>query len=292
MGDGQGVAPPGDFFQGSAMSPARWSRIKEIFVGALDLAEPERSAFLNEHCGGDPVLRGEVERLLEAEGGALENPILGALARMAMPELARGEMLGPYRVETKIGQGGMGQVYRAWDTRLDRRIALKILRPEQVNDPARRQRLFREARAASGLIHPNIVTVHDIGSERNIDFIAMEHIEGRCLDQIIPPSGLPLKQALAYAIQIAGALAGAHASGVVHRDLKPGNIMITREGLVKLLDFGLARKTRLEDSGTLTLEGEIAGTPSYMSPEQIRGAPTDHRSDMFSFGAVLFRVLT
>src|SRR5215831_6901555 len=223
MGDGQGMAPPGDFFQGSVMSPARWSRIKEIFVGALDLAEPERSAFLNEHCGGDPVLRSEVERLLEAEGGALENPILGALARLAVPELARGEMLGPYRVETKIGQGGMGVVYRAWDTRLDRRIALKVLRPEQLNDPVHRQRLVREARAASSLVHPNIVTVHDVGSDRQIDFIAMEHVEGRPLDQLIPKEGLAAKQALAYAIQIAGALAGAHALTVVHRDLKPGN---------------------------------------------------------------------
>src|SRR5215470_15746792 len=242
MGDGQGMAPPGDFFQGSAMSPARWSRIKEIFVGAFDLAEPERSAFLNEHCGGDPVLRSEVERLLEAEDGALENPILGALARLAVPELARGEMLGPYRVETKIGQGGMGVVYRAWDTRLDRRIALKVLRPDQVNDPARRQRLFREARAASGLMHPNIVTVHDVGTDREIDFIAMEHVEGRPLDQLIPREGFAPRQALAYAIQIAGALAGAHANAVVHRDLKPGNVMVTREGLVKLLDFGLAHK--------------------------------------------------
>jgi eukaryotic-like serine/threonine-protein kinase len=276
------------------MSPAHWSRIKAIFVGALDLPEAERSAFVEAHCGGDPALRSEVERLLEAESGALENPILGALARLAVPELARGEMLGPYRVETKIGQGGMGVVYRAWDTRLDRRIALKVLRPEQINDPARRQRLFREARAASGLMHPNIVTVHDIGSDREIDFIAMEHIEGRCLDQIIPAGGLPVRQALAYAVQITGALAGAHAAGVVHRDLKPSNIMITREGLVKLLDFGLARKTRLgaEGIGTLTLEGEIAGTPSYMSPEQVRGEPLDHRSDVFSFGAVLYRIVT
>src|SRR6185295_13025366 len=125
----------------------------------------------------------------------------------------RGEMLGPYRVETKIGQGGMGIVYRAWDTRLDRRIALKVLRPEQLNDPVHKQRLVREARAASGLMHPNIVTVHDIGSDRDIDFIAMEHIEGRCLEQIIPSAGLPARQALAYAIQIAGALAGAHAAG-------------------------------------------------------------------------------
>jgi eukaryotic-like serine/threonine-protein kinase len=275
------------------MTSQRWARIKEVFGEALDLNEDQRPAFLDKKCGTDADLRREVERLLEAEREPLENPILGALAKLAAADLARGEMLGPYRVETKIGQGGMGVVYRAWDTRLDRRIALKVLRPEQSSDPGLRQRLVREARAASGLMHPNIVTVHDIGSDREIDFIAMEHIEGKCLDQIIPAAGLGVKQAVAYAIQIAGALAGAHAAGIVHRDLKPGNIMITREGLVKLLDFGLARKTRLgESGGTLTLEGEIAGTPGFMSPEQVRGEPLDHRTDIFSFGAVLYRMFT
>src|SRR5215472_16343516 len=274
------------------MTPGRWARIKEILGTALELPDAERAGFLKLTCGSDSSLREEVERLLETERESLENPMLDALERMS-PELVRGEMLGPFRIETKIGQGGMGVVYRAWDTRLDRRIALKVLRPKQVNDPMYRQRLFREARAASGLMHPNIVTVHDIGSDREIDFIAMEHIEGRCLDQIIPAAGLPVRQAIGYAVQIAGALAGAHTAGVVHRDLKPSNIMITREGLVKLLDFGLARKTRMgaEGMGTLTLEGQIAGTPAYMSPEQVRGEPLDHRSDVFSFGAVAYRMI-
>jgi Tol biopolymer transport system component/predicted Ser/Thr protein kinase len=276
------------------MTSERWARIKEVFGEALELPAGRRPDFLDQSCGSDADLRREVERLLKAEPEPLENPILGALARLTAADLPRGEMLGPYRVETKIGQGGMGVVYRAWDTRLDRRIALKVLRPEQSGDPGRRQRLVREARAASSLIHPNIVTVHDIGSHREIDFIAMEHIEGKCLDQLIPGAGLSCKQAIAYAIQIAGALAGAHANGIVHRDLKPGNIMITREGLVKLLDFGLARKTRIGESGggTLTLDGEIAGTPGYMSPEQVRGEPVDHRTDIFSFGAVLYRMFT
>ncbi len=275
------------------MTPERWARLKDVFGAALDLPETERKEFLERTFASDPSLREEVQRLLEAEREPLENPMLGAITAMEAPELTRGEMLGPYRVETRIGQGGMGVVYRAWDTRLDRRIALKILRPEQVNDPVRRQYLVREARAASALAHPNIVTVHDIGTERNIDFIAMEFVEGRPLNDAIPPSGLPPKQAVAYAIQIAGALRGAHAAGVVHRDLKPGNIMITREGMVKLLDFGLARRIRLGDgSGTLTMHGEIAGTPQYMSPEQIRGEPVDHRSDVFAFGAVLYRMLS
>jgi Tol biopolymer transport system component/serine/threonine protein kinase len=252
-------------------------------------------AFLIERCGSDVALREEIERLLDAGRAPLENPLLGELAGRQPPtEIPKGEMLGPYRVDTMIGQGGMGVVYRAWDTRLDRRIALKLLRPEQVKDPSRRQRLLREARAASGLIHPNVVTIHDVGSDHDIDYIAMEHIEGRPLEQVIPPNGLPPKQAVAYAIQIAAALAGAHAGGIVHRDLKPGNVMVTREGLVKLLDFGLARKTRVGESGvgTLTLDGDLAGTPSYMSPEQARGEQVDWRSDIFSFGAVLYRIFT
>jgi eukaryotic-like serine/threonine-protein kinase len=280
---------------GPAMSPERWSRLKEIFGAALEMPDEERAHFLSDRCGSDIALRSEVEKLLEAERAPLDNALLGALAgRTPATEIARGEMLGPYRVDTLIGQGGMGVVYRAWDTRLDRRIALKLLRPEQVNDPVRRQRLIREARSASALIHPNVVTIHDVGSDRNIDYIAMEHIDGKSLEQCIPEGGLPAKQALAYAIQIAAALAGAHAAGIVHRDLKPGNIMITREGLVKLLDFGLARKSRIGQSGigTLTLEGDLAGTPAYMSPEQARGEQVDWRSDIFSFGAVLYKMLT
>ena len=232
-----------------------------------------------DRCGSDLALRAEIEKLLDAERAPLENPLLGALAgRQPAAEIAKGEMLGPYRVDTLIGQGGMGVVYRAWDTRLDRRIALKLLRPEQVNDPARRQRLIREARAASGLIHPNVVTIHDVGSDRNIDYIAMEHIDGRSLEQTIPPDGLPAKQALAYAIQIAGALAGAHAAGIVHRDLKPGNIMVTREGLVKLLDFGLARRTRAGERQRDTDPRRRRRRHALvMSPEQARGEQVDWR---------------
>ena len=149
---------------------------------------------------------------------------------------------------------------------------------------------MREARAASALSHPNIVTVHDVGRDGDVDYIAIEHVEGRPLDKIIPSAGLPPKLALAYAIQIAGALAAAHAAGIVHRDLKPGNIMITREGLVKLLDFGLAHNHHRGEGDMAN--SEIAGTPQYMSPEQIHGEPIDYHSDVFSFGAVLYRMLT
>jgi serine/threonine protein kinase len=284
------------------MTPERYARIKEIFGAALELRDSDRIDYLKQNCGTDADLRAEVEQLLEAEREPLENPVIATLARapsgfsrLVPAELNKGEMLAHYRVESKIGQGGMGVVYKAWDIRLDRRIALKVLRPDQVNDPVHRQRLVREARAASSLVHPNIVTVHDVGSDREIDYIAMEHVEGRPLDQLIPREGLAPKQALAYAIQIAAALAGAHASTVVHRDLKPGNIMITREGLVKLLDFGLAQKRarQSDPAATVTIHHQqIAGTPQYMSPEQIRGDVVDHRSDIFACGLVLCRMLT
>ena len=274
------------------MTPERWARLKDVFGAALELPEGERRDYVDRTLASDPSLCEQAQRLLEAEGEPLENPLLGSFARTEIPDLARGEMLGPYRVESKIGQGGMGAVYRAWDTRLDRRVALKVLRPEQVGDPFRRQYLAREARAASALVHPNIVAVYDIGSDRDIDFIAMEHVEGRPLNEVIPPEGLPVKQAVAYGIEIAQALECAHRAGVVHRDLKPGNIMVTREGAVKLLDFGLARKTPAGGGpGTMTVRHEIAGTPHYMSPEQIRGETVDQRSDVFAFGATLYRML-
>ncbi|MEK7403663.1 MAG: protein kinase [Acidobacteriota bacterium] len=248
------------------MTPERWARIKEVFGAALE--KPEA---LDELCGGDAELRHEVERLLAEKDGTLQSPV-------APRELAPGEMLGHYRVEAKLGQGGMGTVYRAYDTPLQRPVALKVLHECE-------ERLLREARAASALNHPNIVTIYEVGP----DFIAIELVEGKPLE-----GRLPLKRALDYAAQIAGALAKAHAAGVIHRDLKPGNVMMTPDGLVKLLDFGLAKRTRLPEghSLSLTAEGEIAGTPSYMSPEQAEGKKADERSDIFSFGVVLYEMLS
>lgn len=276
------------------MTAERWARIKEIFGEAFELPEGERAEFLNRACASDSELRRQVDELLLAGGGAFENPVFGALAPPVEKELKTGETLGNYRIESKLGQGAMGTVYRAHDARLDRPVALKVLRGDQWSYPARKERFRREALAASGLLHPNIVTVYDIGTDRDIDYIAMEYIEGRSLDQAIQDGGLPLKQALGYAVQIGSALARAHAAGIVHRDLKPRNIMINRDGLVKLLDFGLARSTRIggTDSKSLTLAGEILGTPAYMSPEQVAGADVDCRSDLFSFGTVLFEMLT
>jgi serine/threonine protein kinase len=210
-----------------------------------------------------------------------------------------------YRILEKIGEGGMGAVYKAQDTHLDRLVAVKVLPAEKTADHDRRQRFVLEAKAASSLNHPNIIIVHDIASDQGHDFIVMEYVEGKTLDQLIGRRGLGLNEALGYAVQVADGLARAHAAGIVHRDLKPTNVMVTPEGRVKILDFGLAKLTEdvpAVDSGpTLTLgrperpqteEGYILGTVDYMSPEQAEGKKIDSRSDIFSFGSVLYEMLT
>ncbi|MCU0248439.1 MAG: serine/threonine-protein kinase [Bryobacter sp.] len=260
---------------------------------ALERPEPERAAFLDHACGPDSQLRAEVERLLkEDETGSLESPVAVALGRT--PDLTSGRMLGHFRIESRIGQGGMGAVYRARDEKLQRTVAIKVLADGHVSNLAGRQRFLREARAASALNHPGIVTIHEVATDDGIDYIAMELVEGESLDRRIHKNGLPLKEALNYAVQIAAALAKAHASGIIHRDLKPSNVMVTPEGQVKLLDFGLARRVHAGDGSgsTMTRTGEIMGTPAYMSPEQAEGKPLDARSDIFSFGAVLYEMLT
>jgi len=211
-----------------------------------------------------------------------------------------GQTLDRYRIEAKLGEGGMGVVYRARDTRLDRTVAIKVLPHEKVSDPERKQRFVQEAKAASALNHPHIVTVHDIRSDAGVDFIVMEYAGGRTLDQVIPAKGLGIAQALRYGVQIADALATAHAAGIVHRDIKPSNIMVTDEDRVKVLDFGIAKlfdpADRAAEAGTRTSPstdpGIVLGTAAYMSPEQAQGRTVDARSDIFSFGAVLYEMLT
>ena len=210
------------------------------------------------------------------------------------------ETLGHYHILGKIGAGGMGEVYRARDSKLGREVALKVLPPDMARDPERLARFQREARAVAALNHPHIITIHDIGSENGVDFIAMEYLEGKTLGQMIPPKGLAPREALNYAMQIADALAAAHAKGIVHRDVKPGNVMVTHGGVAKVLDFGLAKLTEWsagEESSTRTMleqtpEGVVVGTVGYMSPEQAEGRPVDTRSDIFSFGVVLYQMLT
>jgi serine/threonine protein kinase/Tol biopolymer transport system component len=212
-----------------------------------------------------------------------------------------GKTVSHYRILEKLGGGGMGVVYKAEDTKLGRTVALKVLPPERVADPNRKRRFVQEARAASALNHPNIIVIHDIDEAEGVHYIAMECVEGKTLDRLIARHGLRVNEALKYAVQMAAALAKAHSAGIVHRDLKPTNVMVTDDGLVKVLDFGLAKLTEAAPTGdaetavTLeptTEEGMIVGTVGYMSPEQAEGKAVDARSDVFSFGSVLYEMLT
>src|SRR5579863_4594376 len=216
--------------------------------------------------------------------------------------VASGTKFGPYEIESLLGAGGMGEVYRARDTRLQRTLAIKVLPAHLSGNSHLRARFLQEAKSISGLQHPNVCVLHDVGSQAGIDFMVMEYVEGRTLDHIIPPTGLPANMAIKYALQIADALAHAHRAGVVHRDLKPANVMVDESGLVKVLDFGLAKITAVEPAGgdqgatmaasAATSAGMIVGTLAYMSPEQAEGMTVDARSDVFSFGSVLYEMLT
>jgi serine/threonine protein kinase len=216
-----------------------------------------------------------------------------------------GQNLLHYRITEKIGEGGMGVVYKALDTHLDRPVAIKIISPDKMADPERKRRFILEAKAASALHHPNIVVIHDIASDQGCDFMVMEFVDGQSLDRLIGRRGLKLDQALGYAVQIADGLARAHAAGIIHRDLKPTNVMVAAGGLVKILDFGLAKLAEPDaqqaEAATMTIgqaerprteEGFVVGTAAYMSPEQAEGGPIDARSDIFSFGVLFYEMLT
>ena len=208
-----------------------------------------------------------------------------------------------YQILEKLGAGGMGEVYKARDTRLNRFVALKVLPSGMAGDAERRRRFIHEAQSASALNHPNIITIYDIVSDGDTQFMVVEYVVGKTLLELIPKEGLPAPQAIQYAAQMADALAAAHAAGIIHRDLKPANVMVTGNGLVKLLDFGLAKiiegatddltgDTASMLDAPLTVEGTVMGTVNYMSPEQAEGRRLDTRSDIFSFGAVLYEMLT
>jgi serine/threonine protein kinase len=214
--------------------------------------------------------------------------------------LKAGTRLGPYEIIQLLGEGGMGVVYKAQDTRLKRFVAIKVLRVAALADPQRRARFVQEAQAASALNHPNIFTIYDIGEQDGIDYIAMEYVAGKTLDALIPRKGMLLSETLRIAVQIAAGLERAHAARIVHRDLKPGNVIVGDDGQVKILDFGLAKLTErpMSTDGVTetvrpdTKEGTIVGTAAYMSPEQAEGRPVDARSDIFSFGSVLYEMVT
>src|SRR5262245_41757944 len=216
--------------------------------------------------------------------------------------LAAGSRVGPYEILAPLGAGGMGEVYRARDTRLGREVAVKVLPAGLSQDPERLKRFEREARSASSLNHPNIVTIHDIGSQDSISYIAMELVEGSSLRSLLLPGPMPVRRLLQVGAQIAEGLAKAHSSGIVHRDLKTENVMVTEDGHVKLLDFGLAKLTGADSSSSgrtqaptvsgATQEGIILGTVGYMSPEQAVGEKIDYRSDQFSLGSILYEMAT
>jgi eukaryotic-like serine/threonine-protein kinase len=286
------------------MTAGHWQKIERIYQAAVERPAAERPSFLDAACAGDGELRAEVERMLACEsqaGGFLDSPAVAVAARALAGDrsgLSPGSRLGPYEIVSLAGVGGMGEVWKARDTRLGRLVALKTLPPELIADPERRHRLVHEARAASSLNRPNIVTIYEIGQTDGIDFIAMEFVEGQTLEKKVRQRRLKQADALRLAIQIADALAQAHQAGIVHRDLKPGNVMVTAGGAVKLLDFGLAKQSGnpgghgAAATATATRPGVVLGTPQYMAPEQIEGKPADHRTDIFAFGLVLYEMLT
>jgi hypothetical protein len=292
------------------MTPERHDQIGELYHAALEVEPEGRASFLHRACGGDEELRREVTSLLashEQAGDFIAKPALevaaGLLADYQAGSLA-GEMLGPYKVLSLLGAGGMGEVYLAEDVRLGRRVALKLLPRYFTGDAERLRRFRQEARAASALNHPNILTIHEVGQAADAHFIVTELIDGETLRARLAGTGMEPAEAIDVATQAASALSAAHEAGIIHRDIKPENIMIRRDGYVKLLDFGLAKlgekpgEQRPTGEGarpraaTETSPGLVMGTANYMSPEQAQGLKVDERTDIWSLGVVLHEMLT
>ncbi len=291
------------------MTPERWRQIEDLYLAAVDLTGNERSALLAQ---ASPDVRQRVEAMLNQPAGsklmdlpdwANESADLPASGLGHDGALKTGAMLGPYEILVRIGAGGMGEVYQARDTRLNRTVAIKILPPRLADSPESRDRFEREARMIASLNHPHICTLHDVGHHGALDYLVMEFIEGETLAARLAKGPLSLDQTFLYAIQIAGALDKAHRRGMTHRDLKPGNVMLTKSG-AKLLDFGLAKLkqgpstaglplTQLATAqNSITAQGAIVGTLQYMAPEQLEGKETDGRTDIFALGAVIYEMAT
>lgn len=289
------------------MTPERWQQITGIFQAALERPASERAAFVKERCAGDEELHDDVQGMLnshEQASGFIEEPAMNVAALIPTPgpSLA-GKQIVHYQVLSLLGTGGMGEVYLAEDTRLGRRVALKLLPEDLANNEQRVTRFQQEARAASNLNHPNILTIHEIGQFDSRHFIATEFIDGETLRQRLNQERMELGAVLHVATEIASALAAAHSAGIVHRDVKPENVMIRHDRIVKVLDFGLAKLTESRADGKAdtqlprkllanTEPGMVMGTANYMSPEQARGLEVDARTDIWSLGAVLYEMLT
>src|SRR5213592_632559 len=276
------------------MTPERWEQVGKLYQAALALQPDERETFLNDACGDDAAMRREVESLLAAEDGAGSFLAAGALkdaAKMLVEDKSMslvGKELGHYQVLSLLGAGGMGEVYLAEDIRLKRKVALKLLPAELTANRDRLRRFEQEAQSASALNHPNIITIYEIGQVDGLHFIVTEFIEGETLRQRMATARMNLPVELDVATQVASALAAAHSAGIVHRDLKPENIMVRPDGLIKVLDFGLAKLTESRTSNVDTEAatvarvdtkmGTVMGTVQYMSPEQARGLKVDART--------------
>src|SRR5262245_3518467 len=293
------------------MESERWQQIESLYYAALDRDAAQRASFLDGACAGDEELRREVESLLavhEQAEGFLDTPAPEVAAQLIaedQDQTMAGQMISHYRVLSLLGAGGMGEVYLAEDTRLGRKVALKLLPQKFTQDRERVLRFQQEARAASALNHPNILTIYEIGEFEGRHFIATEYIDGQTLRELMNAQ-IKLRAALDVATQVASALSAAHEAGIVHRDIKPENIMARRDGYIKVLDFGLAKLTEQfspgqtaaadSDASTKGLvhtdPGKLMGTARYMSPEQIRGREVNGRSDVFSLGVVLYEMLT
>ncbi|MEP6707398.1 MAG: alpha/beta fold hydrolase [Pyrinomonadaceae bacterium] len=286
------------------MTPEHWQRIKVLLESALERKPDERSAFLNQACAGDSSLRNEVESLIASHEQAsrfIEEPAYGVMAGSLADDQTdslAGQSFGPYQINARIGTGGMGEVYLAQDSRLGRKVALKMLPDFFTRDDERVRRFQQEARAASALNHPNIITIYEIGEIDSRHFIATEFIEGETLLRRMTNSPMKIVEVLDVATQVARALSAAHQAGIAHRDIKPGNIMLRPDGVVKVLDFGLAKLTEQKgddlEAATLvhTKQGIVMGTAHYMSPEQARGQKMDARTDIFSLGVVIYEMVT
>ncbi len=289
------------------MIPERLKKIEEIYHEVLEVSPKERHLFLQKSCGNDIELRREVESLLSFEK-TFDSLIDSSPKSLVVEMFAKeadiiGSEINQYKILSLLGKGGMGTVYLAQDKSLERKVAIKLLSSEFAFDSIRRNRFFQEAKSASALNHPNILTVHEIGELSGIHYIVTEFIEGKTLNHYLNEKQLTFQNVLEIATQIASALSAAHEAGIIHRDIKPDNVMVRNDGIVKVLDFGIAKltdsinlnkpdteaKTRAK---TMTLPGTIIGTPQYMSPEQARGQKVDLRTDIFSFGVLLYEMLT